>query len=311
MDPAGGAGVEEELMWKRIAVLALALCLALLPVAQAEQPKTTEAPVAGPRVVDLAGCSDILKVMGFNVVGTTNTRSDDYTTVPSYLQGALGSAQVLGNAYQTEFDLDVIRALEPELILIGTQHQQLEPELKKIARTQTVSLQLRNWKMDMLALGEQLDRRDEVATWLDNYASKAYSVGQSIKKSLGKETRCLALMISAGQMYAFVDVGLGGILYNDLGMSRPTGMSDRMGINMTTIGFDQLSRLEMDHLFMLGSDADLQALHRQGDWLKLQVVKRNRVIELPIEPYLGMGYSCIGVDALLNELETMLTVHTS
>ena len=294
-------------MMKKIAAALLVLCLLLAPVAPAEQQSTSQETNVGPRVVDLAGCSDVLKVMGYNVVGTTNTRSDDYTRVPSYLQGVLGSAVVLGNTYQTEFDLDGIRALEPELILIGTQHKLLEPELKKIAETVTVDLELRNWKMDMLKLGEQLEKRDAVATWLDNYASKANSVSTSIKKSLGKETRCLALMISAGQMYAFVDAGLGGLLYNDLGMSRPTGMSDRMGINMTTIGFDQLSRLEMDHLFMLGTDDDLRDLRLQSDWLKLQVVKRNRVITLPIEPYLGMAYSCIGSDALLNEIETMLT----
>ena len=294
-------------MIRKIATALLALCLALLPLAAAMNASAEQASANAVRVVDLAGCSDVLKVMGYNVVGTTNTRSDDYTKVPSYLQGALGSAKVLGSAYKTDFDLDEIRALKPELILIGTQHRLLEPDLEKIAETVTVNLELRNWKMDMLKLGELLERRDAVATWLDNYAAKAHAVSLALKKALGKETRCLALMISAGQMYAFVDAGLGGLLYNDLGMSRPTGMSDRMGINMTTISFEQLSLLEMDHLFMLGTAEDLAELRRQGDWMRLPVVKRNRVVTLPIEPYLSMAYSCIGSDALLNEIETMLS----
>ena len=299
------------MMWKRIAAALLA-CLLLAAAAlaeanqSAEQAQPTAMPENAPRVVDLTGNGDVLKVMGFNVVGTTNTRADDYTAVPSYLQGLLGSAQVLGNTWATDFDLEAIAALEPELILIAPQHALLEPELKKIAETKTVNLELRSWKMDMLSLGELLDRRTEVATWLDSYSAKALSVGESIRKRLGDKTRCLALMISAGQLYAFVDVGLGGILYNDLGLSRPTGMSDRMGINMTTVGFEQLERLEIDHLFLIGDEADRRELKTQADWLRLPVVKKNHVIELATEPYLGMGYSCVGADRLLNEIETML-----
>lgn len=297
-------------MWKKIASLLLAVCLALVPAALAEAGQGTAVPEKAVRVVDLAGCSDVLKVMGYNVVGTTNTRSNDYTTVPSYLQGLLGGAKVLGSAYETEYDLDAIRALEPELILIAPQHALLEPELKKIAETKTVSLQLRSWKMDMLTIGDLLDRRTEVSTWLDSYSAKATALGASLRKRLGKKTRCLALMISAGQLYAFVDVGLGGILYNDLGLSRPTGMSDRMGVNMTTIGFDQLARLEIDHLFIIGEQEDLRELKLQADWVRLPVVQKKHVVELPPEPYLGMGYSCVGADALLNEIDTMLTAQS-
>ena len=149
-------------MWKRIAAALLAVCLLLASAALAEagqgaeanqsadavQP--TELPENAVRVVDLTGSGDVLRVMGYNVVGTTNTRSNDYAAVPSYLQGLLGSAQVLGSAYQTDYDLEAIRALEPELIVIGPQHALLEPELKKIAETRTADLQLRSWKMDKI-----------------------------------------------------------------------------------------------------------------------------------------------------------------
>lgn len=299
------------MMWKRIAAALLA-CLLLAAPALAEanqsagQAQPTETPENAPRVVDLTGSGDVLKVMGYDVVGTTNTRANDYAAVPSYLQGLLGSAQVLGNTWATDFDIDAIAALEPELILIAPQHSLLEPDLKKIAETKTVNLQLRNWKMDMLSLGELLNHRVEVATWLDSYSAKALTLGQSIRKRLKDNTMCLALMISAGQLYAFVDAGLGGILYNDLGMSRPTGMSDRMGVNMTTIGFDQLERLEIDFLFLIGEEADRNELKLQAEWRNLPVVKKKHVIELATDPYLGMGYSCVGADMLLNEIDTML-----
>ena len=53
-------------MWKKIASLLLAVCLALAPAALAEAGQGTAVPEKAVRVVDLAGCSDVLKVMGYN-----------------------------------------------------------------------------------------------------------------------------------------------------------------------------------------------------------------------------------------------------
>ena len=81
---------------------------------------------------------------------------------------------------------------------------------------------------------------------------------------------------------------------------------ERRGINMTTVGFDQLALLTLDRIFLLGDDADIDRLKRNADWLKLPAVKQGNVTELPLEPYLAMGYSCIGADVMLSDIETML-----
>ena len=287
-----------------ILALALLMAAALAPGAIAED--RAAVPSNPQRVVDLTGSGDVLRIMDINVVGTTNARSDDPTKLPSYLENTLAGAKVLGNSYQAGYDIEAIRALEPDLILILPQHEAMRKELEQIATTVTVNLTRRSWKSDMLSLGELFGRRTAVATWLDNYASMSHALGENIKKAQGKEFRCLALMISAGQMYAFVDAGLGGVLFSDLGLGKPKGMSDRMGFNMTTISLEQLSMLEMDYLFLVGADADRRELRGQEQWLKLPVVQKNRVKELPAEPYLGMAYSCVGADALCKEIATML-----
>ena len=291
-------------MTRRILAALLALCLTLVPgaLATSERPAIPSNPK---RVVDLTGSSDVLRVMGLNVVGTANCRSDDLTRVPSYLEGTLQGVQVLGASYQVYFDIDAIKALEPDLILIGPQHEAIRPQLQQIATTVTVHLALRSWKADMLSLGEMFSKRATVATWLDNYATKCATLGANIKRAQGESFRCLALMISGGQLYAFVDAGLGGVLYNDLGLGRPIGMSDRMGINMTNVSISQLSNLMMDYLFIIGSDAELKALRGTEDWMKLPVVRSKHVKELPTEPYLSMGYSCLGADTLASEIAAM------
>lgn len=291
-------------MTRRILAALLALCLMLAPGALATSDRAA-IPSNPKRVVDLTGSSDVLRVMGLNVVGTANCRSDDPTRVPTYLEGTLEGVQVLGASYQVYFDIDAIKALEPDLILIGPQHEAIRPQLQQIATTVTVHLALRSWKADMLSLGEMFSRRNAVATWLDNYATKCTALGENIKRARGESFRCLALMISGGQLYAFVDAGLGGLLYNDLGLGRPIGMSDRMGINMTNVSISQLQNLMMDYLFIIGSDADLKELRRSEDWMKLSVVRSKHVKELPTEPYLSMGYSCLGADTLASEIAAM------
>lgn len=292
-------------MNRRILAALLALCLMLAPGALATADRAA-IPADPQRVVDLTGYSDVLYVMGLNVVGTANARANDTTRVPAYLETALAGAKVLGTSYQVYFDIEAIRALEPDLILIGPQHETIRPQLQEIATTVTVHLNQRSWKADMLSLGELFSRRTAVATWLDNYTTKCATLGEGIRKAQGDSFRCLALMISGGQLYAFVDAGLGGILYNDLGLGRPLGMSDRMGINMTNVSFGQLANLAMDYLFVVGSDAELKALRGMEGWLKLPVVRSKHVKELSTEPYLSMGYSCLGADALASEIATML-----
>lgn len=285
--------------------LALLLSAALVPGALAEEDRAA-VPSNPQRVVDLTGSGDVLRIMDINVVGTTNARSDDPTKLPSYLENTLAGAKVLGNSYQVSYDIEAIRSLNPDLILILPHHDALRKELQAIATTVTVSLNRLSWKSDMLSLGELFGRRTAVATWLDNYASMSHALGENIKKAQGEEFRCLPLMISAGQLYAFVDAGLGGVLFSDLGLGKPKGMSDRMGFNMTTISLEQLSMLEMDYLFLVGEDADRRELRGQEEWLKLPVVQKNHVKELPAEPYLGMAYSCVGADALCKEIAKML-----
>ena len=304
-------------MIKRLLAALLAFCLVLGGAALAEA-KATPTPTATPaptplpdnirRVVDLSGNGDVLRIMGFSVVGTTNTRPDDYTRVPSWLQGVLSGAQVLGSPYQTSYDMDAIRALAPDLIIMMPHHADIADALRKIAPTVTAKLAMRSWKMDMLTLGERLGRRDKVSAWLDTYADKALNVGKSIRETRGEDTTYLALMISDNQIYAFVDGGLGSLLYNDLGLKRPKGMSDRRGINMTTVGFDQLELLGLDHIIILGSEEELKLLNRNTEWLALDAVKHKHVTELPIQPYLDMSYRCVGLDTLLNEVATMLKV---
>ena len=52
-----------------------------------------EIPVNPQRIVDISGASDILSILGYDVIGTANSDGYDYTKFPTYLEDVLGDAQ--------------------------------------------------------------------------------------------------------------------------------------------------------------------------------------------------------------------------
>ena len=51
-----------------------------------------EIPADPQRIVDLSGNSDILEILGYDVIGTANSDAYDYTKFPSYLEETLDYA---------------------------------------------------------------------------------------------------------------------------------------------------------------------------------------------------------------------------
>ena len=53
-----------------------------------------EIPADPQRIVDLSGNSDILSILGYDVIGTANSDAYDYTKFPSYLEETLDGAEI-------------------------------------------------------------------------------------------------------------------------------------------------------------------------------------------------------------------------
>ena len=92
-----------------------------------------EIPVNPKRIVDISGASDILSILGYDVIGTANSDGYDYTKFPTYLEDVLGDAQILGYSMLAEMDVEAIIALEPDLIVISTVQEKMYDQLSKIA----------------------------------------------------------------------------------------------------------------------------------------------------------------------------------
>lgn len=263
-------------------------------------------PAEPKRIVDLSGNSDILSLLGYSVAGTANSDAYDYTQLPTYLQEPLQGAKILGYSMQDTMDIEGILELHPDLIIISGVQEKMYEQLKKIAPTLMVELAQTDWRQDVNTFARMMQQEDRAASWLKSYDEKAKKAGAAVRKANGEDTTYLALLASGGQLFVFDAAGIGSVLYEDMGLQKPANMPRQDSISLPVISYEGLADLDADHLIVVGTDADMKALKKNSIYKSMQAVKNNRVLELPSSPYFNIGYSSIGRDVFLDEVQSLL-----
>ena len=265
-----------------------------------------EIPAEPKRIVDLSGNSDILSLLGYSVAGTANSDAYDYTQLPTYLQEPLQGAKILGYSMQDTMDIEGILELHPDLIIISGVQEKMYEQLNKIAPTLLVELAQTDWRQDVNTFARMMQQEDRAASWLKSYDEKAKKAGAAVRKANGEDTTYLALLASGGQLFVFDAAGIGSVLYEDMGLKKPANMPRQDSISLPVISYEGLADLDADHLIVVGTDADMKALKKNSIYKSMQAVKNNRVLELPSSPYFNIGYSSIGRDVFLDEVQSLL-----
>lgn len=265
-----------------------------------------EIPAEPKRIVVLSGNSDILSLLGYSVAGTANSDAYDYTQLPTYLQEPLQGAKILGYSMQDTMDIEGILELHPDLIIISGVQEKMYEQLKKIAPTLMVELAQTDWRQDVNTFARMMQQEDRAASWLKSYDEKAKKAGAAVRKANGEDTTYLALLASGGQLFVFDAAGIGSVLYEDMGLKKPANMPRQDSISLPVISYEGLADLDADHLIVVGTDADMKALKKNSIYKSMQAVKNNRVLELPSSPYFNIGYSSIGRDVFLDEVQSLL-----
>lgn len=263
-------------------------------------------PAEPKRIVDLSGNSDILSLLGYTVAGTANSDAYDYTRLPTYLQEPLQGAKILGYSMQDTMDIEGILELHPDLIIISGVQEKMYEQLKKIAPTLMVELAQTDWRQDVNTFARMMQQEDRAASWLKSYDEKAKKAGAAVRKANGEDTTYLALLASGGQLFVFDAAGIGSVLYEDMGLKKPANMPRQDSISLPVISYEGLADLDADRLIVVGTDADMKALKKNSIYKSMQAVKNNRVLELPSSPYFNIGYSSIGRDVFLDEVQSLL-----
>lgn len=267
---------------------------------------SVEIPEKPERIVDLSGNSDILSILGYKVIGTANSDAYDYTKFPSYLEEILSGATILGYSMQDTMDIEAVMNLEPDLIIISTVQEKMYDQLSNIAPTIMIQLEALEWKEDVKALGKVLGKEELANSWIEAYNEKSKATEEAVKEQYGSETTYLAFLASAGQFYIFDGAGIGSVLYEDIGLSKPEGMPSQSDISLPVVTYEGLAAIQSDYILVIATEEDLKALEENTIWNSMEAVKNNKVIILDTSPYFNQGYSSVGRDILLDEILEML-----
>lgn len=265
-----------------------------------------EIPADPQRIVDLSGNSDILSILGYDVVGTANSDAYDYTKFPSYLEETLKGAEILGYSMQDTMDVEAVMNLNPDLIVISTVQEKMYDALSEIAPTVMIQLEALNWKDDVRTLAKVFNKEDVANEWIANYENKAKEAGDKIKAEYGEDTTYLSFLASGGQFFIFDGAGFGDVLYNDMGLAKPAGMPEQTDISLPVVTYEGLAAIQSDYIFVIAADEDLAQLEANSIWNNLPAVKNGNVVVLESSPYFNQGYSSIGREILVDEIGDML-----
>ena len=265
-----------------------------------------EIPADPQRIVDLSGNSDILSILGYDVVGTANSDAYDYTKFPSYLEETLKGAEILGYSMQDTMDVEAVMNLNPDLIVISTVQEKMYDALSEIAPTVMIQLEALNWKDYVRALAKVFNKEDVANEWIANYENKAKEAGDKIKAEYGEDTTYLSFLASGGQFFIFDGAGFGDVLYNDMGLAKPAGMPEQTDISLPVVTYEGLAAIQSDYIFVIATDEDLAQLEANSIWNNLPAVKNGNVVVLESSPYFNQGYSSIGREILVDEIGDML-----
>ena len=263
-------------------------------------------PVDPQRMVDISGASDILSLLGYDVIGTANSDGYDYTKLPTYLEDVLKNAKILGYSMLAEMDVEAIIALEPDVIVISTVQEKMYDQLSKIAPVVMIEMKQVDWKEDFMHVANVFGKEEEATTWINNYLDKAAAVGDQIKATYGENSTYLSFLASAGSLFIFDQAGLGSVLYDDLGLTKPAGMPEQEDISLPVVSLEGLAEINSDYIFAIGTDEDLQTLTARSIWNGTEAVKAGNVVTLPASPYFNQGYSPIGRLAFVEEKQQLL-----
>lgn len=207
----------------------------------------------------------------------------DGTSLQAYLQDSLKDVPPV------PFDLpyEAVMSFSPDLIILdnaelasGDKYEQYS----KIAPTYVVGAEQNNdWRKELLAIGDVLNKSEEAQKALDEYEAKATQAKEQIQQELGDVSAAVIWMTEKNNFIVSEKLSSGDVIYRDLGMKVPTQVheiSQAAEANWNPISKEVLAELEADYLFII-NDTDITKEQMQADpiWSGIPAVKNGHVYE--------------------------------
>lgn len=278
---------------------------------------SVEIPADPQRIVDVAGLSDELIVLGVPFIASANTSMFDGVTVPTYLQDYFteNNVETVGNYSGSVGDLNLekIAELKPDLIIMNIRHEKVYEQLKAIAPTLMIDDDMNyvNWRGRFQQLGEWFNKEDKTSEWLKEYDEKAAELAEQVKAVVGDETFAVieANSVNFGSYYVYRTGGPGELAYDELKLTPSAGVPEDVWGEV--VDAEYFANIDADHIFFFSDDGTVGDTANSPTWQNLKAVKNGNVYLGKNDLQYDMAYTANGKLLYMEKLANAIINHSN
>lgn len=263
---------------------------------------TTELKKAPKRIVILDNLyGEILEPLDLTPVGATTGQegSQEFSTL---FKKHYKDADVVSVGWQKSPDLEKIKKLKPDLILMTVDQEGLYDKLSEIAPTVGYRINTdENWDYHetSLKVAEIFDKRDEMKDALDRMDAKEAVFAENVKAKFGDQK--LMYLRVTGNDIRYYAYGHFGYLYDTYKFNRAQTFNPEDMYQV--IDIDKLKDLNPDLLIVQADSQELldNKLKNTTVWSNLKAVQNNNVIYADYSTYM-LGFGIVSQEAIMNQI---------
>lgn len=263
---------------------------------------TTELKKAPKRIVILDNLyGEILEPLDLTPVGATTGQegSQEFSTL---FKKHYKDADVVSVGWQKTPDLEKIKELKPDLILMTVDQEGLYDKLSEIAPTVGYRINTdENWDYHetSLKVAEIFDKRDEMKDTLDRMDAKEAVFAENVKAKFGDQK--LMYLRVTGNDIRYYAYGHFGYLYDTYKFNRAQTFNPEDMYQV--IDIDKLKDINPDLLIVQADSQDLldNKLKNTPVWSNLKAVQNNNVIYADYSTYM-LGFGIVSQEAIMNQI---------
>ena len=263
---------------------------------------TTELKKAPKRIVILDNLyGEILEPLDLTPVGATTEQegSQEFSTL---FKKHYKDADVVSVGWQKTPDLEKIKELKPDLILMTVEQEDLYEDLSEIAPTVGYRINTdENWDYHetSLKVAEIFDKRDEMKDALNRMDAKEAVFAENVKAKFGDQ-KLMYLRVTDNDIryYAY---GHFGYLYDTYKFNRAQTFNPEDMYQV--IDIDKLKDLNPDLLIVQADSQELldNKLKNTPVWTSLKAVQNNKVIYADYSTYM-LGFGIVSQEAIMKQI---------
>lgn len=204
--------------------------------------------------------------------------------------------------WQKSPDLEKIKELKPDLILMTVDQEGLYDKLSEIAPTVGYRINTdENWDYHetSLKVAEIFDKRDEMKDALDRMDAKEAVFAENVKAKFGDQK--LMYLSVTGNDIRYYAYGHFGYLYDTYKFNRAQTFNPEDMYQV--IDIDKLKDLNPDLLIVQADSQELldNKLKNTPVWSNLKAVQNNNVIYADYSTYM-LGFGIVSQEAIMNQI---------